>query len=54
MTKKELLESKAFQDAPMDAEIRMGCWVDCDFMTYWADAKTVEFGCDGRIRLKSI
>lgn len=54
MTKKELLDSKAFQDAPDDAEIRMGCWVDFDLMTYWANARTVEFGKDGRIRLKSI
>lgn len=51
MTKKELLESKAFQDAPDDAEIRVGVFDDYEMMSYWGSVNKVEYGKDGRIRL---
>lgn len=51
MTKRELLESKAFQDAPDDAEIRIGVFDEYEIMTYWDNANKVEYGIDGRIRL---
>ena len=51
MTKKELLESKAFQDAPDDAEIRVGVFDEYEMMSYWGNVNKIEYGKDGRIRL---
>lgn len=45
--------SKAFQDAPDNAEIRVGVFDDYEMMSYWDSVNKVEYGKDGRIRLYS-